>query len=69
LGRSRQVEFSAPAKCCGTAFGKEGSRPSFAAQSANGRNAENRLFAAVVANVSVAGQSVNLLRVSQWQLA
>ena len=31
-----------------------GSLPSFAAQSTNGRNAENRPFAARVANVSVA---------------
>ncbi|MGA9434942.1 MAG: hypothetical protein WBV62_11985, partial [Roseobacter sp.] len=31
-----------------------GSLPSFAAQSTNGRNAENRPFAALVANVSVA---------------
>ena len=34
-----------------------GSLPSFAAQIANGRNAENRPFAALVANVSVAGRS------------
>jgi len=51
LGRSQQAGFSAHAKCCGTAFGKEGSLPSFAAQSTNGRNAENRPFAALVANV------------------
>ena len=36
------------------AFAKQGSLPSFAAQSTNGRNAENRPFAALVANVSVA---------------
>ena len=34
-----------------------GSLPSFAAQSTNGRNAENRPFAALCTNVSVAGQS------------
>jgi len=34
-----------------------GSLPSFAAQSTNGRNAENRPFAALVANVSVADQA------------
>ena len=39
-----------------------GSLPSFAAQSTNGRNAENRPFAALVANVSVAGQSTISLR-------
>ena len=41
LGRSRQVGFSAPAKCCGTAFGKEGSQLPFAALRANVRLAEN----------------------------
>ena len=35
-----------------------GSLPSFAAQSTNGRNAENRPFAALVANVSVADETV-----------
>ncbi|MGA9435375.1 MAG: hypothetical protein WBV62_14170, partial [Roseobacter sp.] len=34
-----------------------GSLPSFAAQSTNGRNAENRPFAALVANVSVADRA------------
>ncbi|MGA9409632.1 MAG: hypothetical protein WBV78_04210, partial [Roseobacter sp.] len=38
---------------------------SFAAQSANGRNVENRLFAAVVANVSVAGQIALSLQLRQ----
>jgi len=31
-GRSQQAEFSAQAKCCGTAFGKEDSFETFAAQ-------------------------------------
>jgi hypothetical protein len=35
-----------------------GSLPSFAAQSTNGRNAKNRPFAALVANVSVADEGV-----------
>ena len=34
-----------------------GSLPSFAAQSTNGRNAKNRPFAALVANVSVADKA------------
>jgi len=40
---NEQIKTSAP-----------GSLPSFAAQSTNGRNAENWPFAALVANVSVA---------------
>jgi len=36
------------------ALDRLGSLPSFAAQSTNGRNAKNRPFAALVANVSVA---------------
>jgi len=35
LGRSPQAGFSAHAKCCGTAFGKEGSKMPFAAISTN----------------------------------
>jgi len=53
-GPFKTVKISTHAKCCGAAFGKEGSLPSFAAQSTNGRNAKNRPFAALVANVSVA---------------
>ncbi len=31
VGREQQAGFSALAKCCGTAFGKEGSQPTLAA--------------------------------------
>lgn len=44
-----------------------GSGQSFAAQSTNGRNAENRPFAALVANVSVAGHCVLSLQVRKNQ--
>jgi len=39
MGRSQQAGFSAHAKCCGTAFGKEGSDLPFAADCNNDGNA------------------------------
>ncbi len=37
IDRSQQAGFSANTKCCGTAFGKEGSHPAFAARYTKGR--------------------------------